>query len=87
MTLLLTLSVVNHHSLLLALVVQRLCLAWYLVYGGDDGLMGAETTLKVVSEYVSLFGCGSRGRIKTRFRRNDLPVPSHSSVYEPGSGP
>ena len=58
-----------------------------LVVGWDDSLLGAETTLAVVSEYFSLFGCGSCGWIKTRFRRNDLPVPSHSSVYERGSGP
>ena len=58
-----------------------------LVAGGDDGLMGAETALEVVSEYVSPFGLGSSGWIKTRFRYNDLPVPSHSRVYEHGSGP
>ena len=60
-----------------------------LVAGGDDGLMGAETTHvhEAVSEYVSLFGHGSRRRIKIRFQCNDLPVPSHSSVYERGSGP
>ena len=58
-----------------------------LVAGGDNGLMGAGMTHEVVSEYVSLFRRGSRGRIKTRFRCSDLPVPSHSSVYERGSGP